>query len=115
MATALHSIQRTLIIPDCDNSGISLERERLDIESQLLGLAGGFTQDTIRGYWLDDDGTQYHDTSARYTIVTTPAIDAKIAAKLPAWCALLRQEALFTSTSPVNVRFVTAEKRLAHA
>lgn len=106
-------LERVIIVPDVDNAGVSLKRERGFIEETLLSIAGGFTADRVRGAWKDERGKTYRDRSTRYTLVLTPEQDKEIEQRLPWWTANLRQEALFTSRREVDVTFVTIEKQAA--
>jgi hypothetical protein len=101
-----HMLERTIIIPDRDNNGASLARERATIAYALLQLAGGYTADRVRGAWLGEDGTVYHDTSTRYTLAVTSEQDAAILARIPAWCGKLRQQCVYTSARAVDVAFI---------
>lgn len=109
------TLERVVIVPDVDNDGTSLEPERAAIEEELLNIAGGFTSDRVQGGWRGENGRCYRDSSTRYTLGVDAATDAAIVARLPEWCARLRQLALFTASRPCDVSFVTppTETRVA--
>jgi hypothetical protein len=98
-------LERTIILPCADNAGMSLIAQRRAVEKELCALAGGFTRDSVQGTWLDN-GRLYRDKSYRYTLAVDAAHDAAIVERLPAWCAALRQLALYTSVRQSDVRFV---------
>jgi hypothetical protein len=98
-------LERTVILPCADNEGHSLASARRAVERELCALAGGYTRDSVQGAWLDN-GRLYRDKSYRYTLAVDAAQDAAIMARLPAWCAALRQLALYTSVRQSDVRFV---------
>jgi hypothetical protein len=98
-------LERTIIVPAVDNDGHALTARRHAIERELCAIAGGFTVDRVQGTWLDN-GRLYRDKSYRYTLAVDAAHDAAIVERLPAWCAALRQLALYTSVRQSDVRFV---------
>lgn len=101
-------VERTLILPLRDNDGRSLAREVASIKSELLAIAGGYSEVRHHGAWRDEDGTVYRDTSWRVTTTVDEQQDKAIVARLPEWCERLRQICLYTHATTVDSEFVYA-------
>lgn len=98
-------IERVIVLPKQDNDGVSLRGVILSIESELLSIAGGLSKSSQQGAWRDE-GHTYRDKSWRYVLAVDESQDAQIVARLPEWCAALRQVCLYTSAAQVAVSFV---------
>lgn len=101
-------IERTIVLPVRDNDGRSLAREVASVKSELLAIAGGYSESKQSGAWRDEDGTVYRDQSWRVTTTVDEQQDKAIVARLPEWCERLRQICLYTHTTPVESAFVYA-------
>jgi hypothetical protein len=97
----------TVIVPTTDNSGKTLQPVIELWESFILDTAGGFTREAVSGAWKDASGKVYRDSSYRYTIVGKVGT---IRRTIPAWCAQLGQEAMYTSVRRIAVSFVEPVK-----
>lgn len=103
-------LERTVILPQRDNEGKSLASQRAAIELELCAIAGGWTRERVSGAWLDK-GKLYRDANYRYTLAVDEGQDAAIMARVPAWCARLRQLALYTSRRACDVAIVSAKSQ----
>lgn len=105
-------IERTIVLPIRDNQQKSLARELAAIKRQILEIAGGYSETKQRGAWLDN-GKVYRDVSWRVVTTVDEQQDAEIEARLPTWCAQLRQLCIYTHKTNVHSSFV--EPRVAVA
>lgn len=100
------SIERTIVLPIQDNDGHS-NRKAIDaIHAEVLAIAGGYSELPQTGVWLDDQGQACHDDSLRLTTTVDASQDRRIAARLPVWCAWLRQQCLYTHTVRIAADFI---------
>lgn len=109
-------IERTVVLPTRDNSGRPLSRDISQIKAELLSIAGGFSEVRQLGCWKDEQGHIWKDRALRLVTTVDENQDARIEACLPDWCARLRQLALYTHTTQVQVAFVepaVAESQIA--
>jgi hypothetical protein len=98
-------LERAIVLPTRDNDGVSLARTITAIRKELLALAGGFSETRQQGRWVDG-GKVYRDTSLRIVTTVDSEQDAQIVARLPVWCARLRQLCLYTHTTQVSADYV---------
>lgn len=101
-------IERTIVLPLRDNDRVSLAREVASVKSELLAIAGGYSESKQSGAWRDEDGTVYRDRSLRVATTVDQEQDAAIVARLPEWCERLRQICLYTHATTVESAFVYA-------
>lgn len=99
-------VRRSIVVPLEDNDGVSLATEAKQFEALLLQVAGGFSRADSSGVWIED-GQTYEDKSTTYSVTVSPVQNAAIVAALPAFTSLLRQLALYTEASTVDVSFIS--------
>ena len=102
-------IERTIVLPTQDNDGHSNRSAINRIHHEILDLAGGYSEVRQRGVWRDDSGRVYTDSSLRLTTTIDPETDIKLLHRIPVWCAWLKQECVYTHTTPVVASFVEPE------
>lgn len=95
----------TIVLPVCDNTGKSLDKEIARILKLVLTVAGGYSTSKQTGAWLDN-GKVYHDEAIRMvTVVETDKVcrlrTIAVMAKL-----IMRQEAVFFQVRTVDVEFI---------
>ena len=109
-------IERTIVLPTSDNDGHSTRAAIARIQAEILDIAGGYSESTQTGVWRDEDtGKVYRDKSIRLVTTVTPEQDIRLAHRLPAWCAWLRQLCLYTHTTPVVASFVEPARETVQA
>ena len=101
-------VERTIVLPTRDNSGVSLAREVASVKRGILTLAGGYSEVKQRGAWVDGDRV-YRDTSIRLSTTVNQDIDAEIVARIPYWAGHLRQVCIYTHATEVQSDFVYPE------
>ena len=102
-------IERCIKFPLCDNDGKSTVEVIHSIESELLAIAGGFSETYESGQWVDSDtGVFYRNENIRIDTSISEVQDRQIERRLPVWCAMLHQVALYTHRSTVEVAFIEA-------
>jgi hypothetical protein len=102
-----------IVIPVRNNAGMVWDNYHVKtFDSFVLEHAGGFTQTSAFGRWLDKPGgTEYQDWSTIYNISCTPSAFEKICAK--AMELYEDQSAIFTAeigTATIHCRPTTAEQ-----
>lgn len=110
---AHYSIEREVILPLADNDGKSLRDVHTDFQQFLLKLAGGYSQQSIDGAWMDE-GKVYIDHSIKYVVTLPKAQDKALMSTLPFWCQQARQLALFTQARSVRVTFIQPTASQVH-
>lgn len=100
-------VKRTVVLPRKDNDGRSLRSQLASVETDMRNIAGGFTRSPATGEWADS-GRIYRDSNYAYWLTVDASADAELVAAMPDWAKLLRQEALYTDASQVDVQFVSA-------
>lgn len=100
----------SIILPDFDNDGASLEIVRQGIESEILDIAGGFTSSCVTGTWRGPHGDDFHDTSKLYTIACDDDKAELIQACVPSWCERMKQECIYVELVHAQVAFVSPRR-----
>lgn len=97
--------ERVIVLPTKDNDGKSLMRQIRVIKGVLLAYVGGFSETRQVGEW-SENGKVYRDTSVRLSLAVSASADKWIAEQIPHWCAMLRQEAMYTHRSAIRLEIV---------
>ncbi len=101
-----------LILPILDNDGLSLSKERLQIEDMILRDFGGFNRAASSGAWRDPvSGRVYSDDCLTYTIAGdwSGVVQRRTLEGIARYAArIMRQECIYLSLSG-DVQFVAPE------
>ena len=99
--------RRSIIFPQKDNDGVSLDAENRQIRDELGRMAPGYTEHpTSKGVWYNDNGERFEDDVNEVFMTTPRETDDQIRAKLPEWRDLLRQQALYSDAHDVDLDLV---------
>lgn len=99
--------EASIILPATNNDGYEIPYAHSALAHALLDLFGGFTEEPVRGQWLDN-GRVYSDESIRYTVAATDTPDnrAKLEECARVTCADAEQICIYTRGFDGIVRFV---------
>ena len=70
----------SIILPNADNSGVSLADVHAAMQATIVDVFGGFTSLAVSGAWRADDGTIYAEQGTKYEIAmdATPSNAKKL-------------------------------------
>lgn len=99
--------EASILLPTRNNDGMAVISAHAIVANALLDNFGGFTEESVRGQWLDN-GRVYSDESIRYTVAATDTPDnrAKLEATARQACADAEQICLYVRGFDGIVQFV---------
>jgi hypothetical protein len=102
-------IERHYSLPEFDNDGVSLAKEKDAVREYILRHAGGATESPVHtGHWYDSGAAKVvSEPVTELWYVTSEDKDAKIAARHEYFKDLLRQTELRTWSRPVDEEVIS--------
>jgi len=102
--------EASVIIPDCDNVGVSLAKVHDMFRARLMDHFGGFTAVAVIGGFCGDNGTRYIEPGVEYRIAAdwTPELDYKLSLACSVIAREGNQESVYLKLATGEVHFIEA-------
>ena len=100
-------VKATILLPNSDNYGDSLVRERQEILEILYDAFDGYTLgNTVTGVYRLESGDKVTDRNTPVLVILYRQRVPELRAMVKQWGKLLRQETMYLDIEPFNVEFV---------